>query len=75
MNEQDLKYLIMSYQQKSYDLFSQSIANDAKIRQLNELVEALTTKVKEQQEELDKLKSKTKKTSASTTSSKEEDFT
>ena len=75
MNEQDFKYLIISYQQKSYDLFSQSIANDAKIRQLNELVEALTNKVKEQQEEIDKLKSKPKKTTAGATGSKEEDFT
>ena len=69
MNEQDLKYLIASYQQKSFDLFSQSIANDAKIRQLNDLVEALNNKVKEQQEELDKLNSKPKRTST-----KEQDF-
>ena len=70
MNEQDLKYLIASYQQKSFDLFSQSIANDAKIRQLNDLVEVLTSKVNDQQEELNKLKSKPKRAS-----SKEEDFT
>jgi len=68
MNEQDLKYLIASYQQKSFDLFSQSVANDAKIRQLNDLVEALNNKVKEQQEELDKLNSKPKRTT------KQEDF-
>jgi peptidoglycan hydrolase CwlO-like protein len=67
MNEQDLKYLIASYQQKSFDLFSQSIANDAKIRQLNDLVEALNNKVKEQQEELDKLNSKPKRTTKSDT--------
>lgn len=73
MNEQDFKYLIISYQQKSYDLFSQSIANDAKIRQLNELVEALTNKIKEQQEELDKLKLKQKKSTAAA-SSKDGDF-
>ena len=71
MNEQDLKYLIASYQQKSFDLFSQSVANEAKIRQLNELIEALTKKVNEQNEELDKLKAKTKKP----TSAKQEDFT
>ena len=69
MNEQDFKYLIASYQQKSFDLFSQSIANDAKIRQLSDLVEALTAKVNEQKEELDKLKSKPKRTST-----KQEDF-
>jgi len=67
MNEQDLKYLIASYQQKSFDLFSQSIANDAKIRQLNDLVEALNNKVREQQEELDKLNSKPKRTTKSDT--------
>ena len=70
MNEQDLKYLIASYQQKSFDLFSQSVANDAKIRQLSELVDALTKKVNEQQEELDKLKLKTKRS----TGKAEEDF-
>lgn len=62
MNEQDLKYLIASYQQKSFDLFSQSIANDAKIRQLSDMVEALNTRVSEQQQEIDKLSSKPKRT-------------
>lgn len=56
MSEQDYKYLIATYQQKSFELFSQSIVNDAKIRQLNDLVEALTNKVNEQKEEIDKLK-------------------
>jgi len=65
MSEQDLKYLIAAYQQKSFDLFSQSVANDAKIRQLNDLVEALTKKVNEQQEELDKLNSKPKRATKS----------
>jgi predicted RNase H-like nuclease (RuvC/YqgF family) len=63
MNEQDLKYLITSYQQKSFDLFSQSVATDAKIRQLTDLIESLNTKIKEQQEELDKLSTKPKRTS------------
>ena len=62
MNEQDLKYLIASYQQKSFDLFSQSIANDAKIRQLSDMVEALNTRISEQQQEIDKLSSKPKRT-------------
>ena len=62
MNEQDLKYLIASYQQKSFDLFSQSIANDAKIRQLSDMVEALNTRISEQQQEIDKLLSKPKRT-------------
>lgn len=62
MTEQDLKYLIASYQQKSFDLLSQSIASDAKVKQLSELVEVLTTKINEQNEEIEKLKSKTKRT-------------
>lgn len=61
MNEQDYKYLIATYQQKSFELFSQSIANEAKIRQLNDLVEALTTKVNEQKQEIEKLSQKTKR--------------
>ena len=71
MNEQDLKYLISSYQQKSFDLFSQSVANEAKIRQLNELVEALTKQINDQNTELEKLRMKVKKP----TSAKQEDFT
>jgi len=71
MNEQDLKYLIASYQQRSFDLFSQSVANEAKIRQLNELVESLTKQINEQNIELEKLKTKVKKP----TSTKQEDFT
>ena len=71
MNEQDLKYLIASYQQRSFDLFSQSVANEAKIRQLNELVESLTKQINEQNIELEKLRTKVKKP----TSTKQEDFT
>jgi predicted RNase H-like nuclease (RuvC/YqgF family) len=63
MSEQDLKYLLATYQQKSFDLFSQSIANDAKIRQLNDLIESLSTKLKQQEEEISKLKQKPKRTS------------
>ena len=71
MSEQDLKYLIASYQQKSFDLFSQSVANEAKIRQLNELVESLTKQINDQNTELEKLKTKVRKP----TSTKQEDFT
>lgn len=45
MSEQDYKYLLLSYQQKSFDLFTQNIALDSKVKQLSELVESLTTKV------------------------------
>jgi hypothetical protein len=62
MTEQDLKYLISSYQQKSFDLLTQSIANDAKVKQLSEIVELLTTKVNQQNEELEKLKKPKRRT-------------
>jgi len=68
MTEQDLKYLISSYQQKSFDLLTQSIANDAKVKQLSEVVELLTTKVNQQNEELEKLKKPKRRTKT------EEDF-
>lgn len=55
MNEQDLRYLISSYQQKSFDLLSQLIASDAKVKQLTDLVESLTVKVNEQKEEIGSL--------------------
>ena len=67
MTEQDLKYLIASYQQKSFDLLSQTIASDAKVKQLSELVEVLTTKINEQNEEIDKLTSKPKRTTKTET--------
>ena len=51
--ESDAKYLISSYQTTSADLFTQSIALQAKVRQLNDVVQAL-------QQELETLKSKTK---------------
>ncbi|QCW22874.1 hypothetical protein [Synechococcus phage S-B05] len=57
MNENDVKYLISSYQTTSNDLFTQSIATNAKIRQLNDLVEALTAKVREQEAQIESLKS------------------
>lgn len=69
MNEQDYKYLLATYQQKCFDMLSQSIASDAKVRQLSDLVEALTTKVNEQKEEIEKLSAKPKR------SSRDNDFT
>jgi len=58
MNEQDLKYLVATYQQKSFDLFSQTVAQDAKIRQLTEMIEQLSKQLQEQ--------TSPKKTSSST---------
>jgi hypothetical protein len=62
MNEQDYKYLLSAYQQKCFDMLVQTISFDAKVKQLSELVEALTLKVNEQKEEIEKIK-KAKKVS------------
>ena len=67
MNEQDLKYMISTYQQKSFDLFNQLIASDSKVKQLSDLVEALTKKVNDQKEEIEALTNKTKRTTKTTT--------
>jgi hypothetical protein len=61
MNETDLKYLIASYQTKSADLFTQSVAADAKIRQLTDTITQLSELINKQQEEIENL-SKTKNT-------------
>jgi len=59
MTETDLKYLIAAYQTKSADLFTQSVATDAKIRQLTDTITQLSERINLQQEEIEKL-SKTK---------------
>lgn len=61
MDEQDYKYLISSYQQKGFDLLSQLIATEARVKKLTDLVETLNKKVIEQQEEVNKLSTKTRK--------------
>lgn len=61
MNEQDYKYLIATYQQKTLEILSQLIVAESKNRQLNDINDALTTKVNEQQKEIDKLSAKTKR--------------
>jgi FtsZ-binding cell division protein ZapB len=62
MNEQDYKYLLLAYQQKSFDMLSQTISLEAKVKQLSDLVQVLTDKVNELKEENEKLK-RNKKTS------------
>jgi regulator of replication initiation timing len=62
MTEQDLKNMISVYQQKSFELFNQVIALESKLTNSNQLLEALTNKVKELAEENDKLKNKQKRT-------------
>ena len=51
--ENDAKYLIASYQTTSSELFTQSVALQAKVRQLGDIIQVL-------QQELEDLKSKTK---------------
>jgi len=73
MTENDYKNFIGVYQQKSYDLFNQNIALEAKVISLNQMIEALTKKINEQNDEIEKLKAKnTRKTTKTDNSSSEE---
>lgn len=54
MNEIDFKNLLGSYQQKSFDLFTQVIALEAKIATANQTIESLTLKINQLSEELEK---------------------
>lgn len=64
MNETDLKYLLATYQTTSSELFTQSVATSAKIRQLTDLVNSLNERIQEQEKEIEKL-SKPKTTRSS----------
>ena len=66
MNE-DFKYLIASYQTTANDLFTQSVATNAKIRQLTDLVNVLNEKIQEQEKEIEKLTPKSKRTTKTET--------
>ena len=73
MTENDYKNFIGVYQQKSYDLFNQNIALEAKVISSNQMIEALTKKINEQNDEIEKLKAKnTRKTTKTDNSSSEE---
>ena len=61
MNEQDYKSLIITYQQKSFDLFSQVVALEAKQSTLNQLVKELTEKVEDLSKKLERKNRGTKK--------------
>ena len=61
MDEQDYKYLISSYQQKGFDLMSQLVATEAKVKKLTDMLDTLNMQIMEQQKEIDRL-SKVKKT-------------
>jgi hypothetical protein len=64
MTEQELKNLISIYQQKVNDLMAQTIAIEARMMNSNQLIEALTNKIKELQEQ--KAPKKTIKSSSNT---------
>ncbi len=61
MNETDYKNLIVTYQQKSFDLFSQVVALEAKQASLNQLVKELTEKVEDLSKKLERKNRGTKK--------------
>jgi len=62
MSEQELKTLLGTYQQKSFELFNQVVALESRLSTSNNLIEALTNKINELNEENEKLKAKTKRT-------------
>jgi uncharacterized coiled-coil protein SlyX len=72
MNETDYRSLILVYQQKSSDLFSQTVALEAKVMVANQTIEALKKKVAEQEDELSKLKTRKKSTQKTDNLSAEE---
>ena len=74
MTENDYKNFIAVYQQKSSDLFNQTIALEARLMSSNQLIEMLTNKVNEQKDEIEKLKAKNIRKSAKTDNSSSEDF-
>ena len=71
MNETDYKNLIVTYQQKSFDLFSQVVALEAKQVTLSQLVKDLTAKVEELTKKLERKNRGTKKQIAANIDSKE----
>ena len=74
MTENDYKNFIAVYQQKSSDLFSQVIALEARLISSNQLIEALTNKVNEQKEEIQKLTAKSNRKTTKTDNSSSEEF-
>jgi hypothetical protein len=58
MNEQDLKYMVSAYQQKSFDLISQLVATEAKVRHLTDLVQTQSKQIQSQADEIESFKLK-----------------
>jgi len=71
MNETDYRSLILVYQQKASDLFSQTVALEAKIMVANQTIEALKKKNAEQEEELSKISTRKKPTKTDNLSAEE----
>ena len=58
MNEQDLQYLLKAYQDKTFDLLTQSVALQAKVNKMSDINAELGKRVQEQQEEIKRLEAK-----------------
>jgi len=71
MNETDYRSLILVYQQKASDLFSQTVALEAKVMVANQTIEALKKKNAEQEDELTKLRARKKPTKTDNLSAEE----
>ena len=72
MTENDLKAVLAKYQQKSFDLFSQVVALEARVSSSNQLIESLSNKINDLTIELESLKAKNKKTDTKITDNSEE---
>jgi len=67
MNENDYKTLILTYQQKSFDLFSQVVALEARLTTSKQTIESLTNQVNTLMSELESVNSKPKRTGSKIT--------
>ena len=74
MNEIDYQTLVLTYQQKSFDLFSQTVALEARLKTSAKRIEELTSKVNQLTTENEKLKAKPKTTTKKTDNSSSEGF-
>lgn len=62
MNEIDYQTLVLTYQQKSFDLFSQTVALEARLKTSNKRIDELTNMINELSAENERLKTKPKTT-------------
>jgi len=73
ISEEDYKTLISVYQQKTFDLFNQNIALEAKASSLNSLIKSLNSTIEEITEQKEKLTKKSSARRTKTSSIVEED--